>query len=83
MYKIQFGDSPNLEHPEDYNKQLVTFISSCLIKDASKRPNIETLIKINKEFFNNAKNSQFLKSNLIKNLTNIIERVNNKYIIYF
>jgi len=76
MHKIQFGEIPCLDHPENYDKLLIKFISSCLVKDASIRPDIETVLKMNKEFFDHAQCPNFLKKNLLKKLTNIIDRVN-------
>lgn len=69
-------EPPSINQAERYDKSLIKFISSCLIKDVSKRPDIETLIKMNKEFFDHAKDKDYLKKNLIKNLPSIIDRVN-------
>jgi hypothetical protein len=75
MRKIQLGEPQTLKDPQKWDPCFVDFVKSCLIKDPSQRPDVETLFKNNKKFFAKAKKNDYLKSKLLKGVPNVLERV--------
>lgn len=82
MHKIKFQDSPNLKDPNLWESSFIEFLQSCLIKDPKTRPDAETVLKINKKFFALAKNKDYIKEKLLKDMPTVQERV-WKYILKF
>lgn len=85
--KVQNEDPPTLKDPSKFDILFVNLIKSCLVKDPSKRPSAKEVLEINSEFFiKYTKDSQYLKTNLLKSISSIKDRVrfefnikNNKY----
>lgn len=75
MRKIQLGEPQTLKEPGKWDTCFVEFIKSCLIRDPSQRPEIETIFKNNKKFFAKAKKNEYLKANLLKGVPSVLVRV--------
>lgn len=75
MKKISNDDPPCLKDAHKWDPSFVDFIKSCLVKDPRLRPDAENVIKINKKFFSLAKNKQYLKENLLKDVPTVHDRV--------
>jgi serine/threonine-protein kinase OSR1/STK39 len=59
-------DPPTLPSDQNWSKEFRNLISSCLVKDPNRRPNVETVKKNNQAFFSKAQNSTYLVEHLIK-----------------
>lgn len=76
MSKIQFDEPPKLKKSKKiWDESFEKFISSCLIKDPSKRPTAKQIKEMNRTFFNKAKDNKYIVDNLIKGVPNVLERV--------
>jgi len=74
MRKIQMNPPQKLKDPSKWSDEFVSFIKSCLVKDPNKRPSAEQLLKQNEKFFEKAKDTNFLKTNFIKDIPEIFQR---------
>lgn len=76
MSKIQFDEPPKLKKTKKtWDESFEKFISSCLIKDPSKRPTAKQIKEMNRSFFAMAKDNKYISENLLKGVPNILERV--------
>ena len=75
MRKIQLGEPQTLKDPKKWEPSFVEFIKSCLVKDPSHRPDVETLIKNNKKFFSKVKKNDYIKAKLLKGVPSVLDRV--------
>jgi serine/threonine protein kinase len=75
MRKIQLNPSPGLKDVNKWDKEFLSFVQSCLIKDPLKRPSAKELLQKNQKFFEKAKDSAFLKASFLKNVPEVYDRV--------
>ena len=69
------GEPQTLKNTEKWDPCFVSFIKDCLVKDPSKRPDCETLLKTHEKFFSKAKDAKYIKEKLLKGVPNVIDRV--------
>lgn len=69
------GEPPKLPEEGPWSSEFRHFVSSCLKKEASKRPNVQELFAMNKAFFAKAKDANYLKVSFLKNLPALKDRL--------
>lgn len=65
---------PALSKHEKWEQSFRDFVTDCLHKDPSNRPNIDQIFKNHKKFFSKAKNAAYLKDNFIQDLPEVFLR---------
>ena len=76
MREIKFDNSaPTLKSPTKWDSSFVEFVNSCLVKDPKLRPDAEAVYLLNKKFFALAKDKNYLRDALLKEIPNVQERV--------
>ncbi len=81
MREIVFGDPVScVKHPEEFDPSFIAFVKSCLVKDPKMRPNAEEVLQRNEKFFSLARDKNYIRENLLKNVPTVQERVSNNII---
>jgi len=70
------SDPPTLnQFDSNWSQDFKEFVSSCLQKDPNHRMSCSELLTNHKKFFGQAKDSTYIKENLLNNLPSLDERV--------
>jgi len=65
---------PSLPKHENWSPEFRHFVEHCLTKDPEQRPTFKQLLHDHKKFFSKAKDSEFIKTNFLKDLKPLDER---------
>ena len=76
IYRIVNHDPPKIhDEKHSFTDDFLKFVDSCLVKDPQKRPDIDTLIQMNRSFLDKARNGDYLVSKLLKGTLTVQDRV--------